>query len=695
MLEPSVLTEPPTSEPPEPPPEPTVPAPATPPRLRTGLLLHLGVLGGFVFLGVVVWWRVWITGHPTSTFTCQCGDPSQELWFLTWTPWAILHGHSPFLSNAIFAGRGGANMMVNTSWMVPSVVLAPVTWLFGPIASFNVAATVAPAISGWCCFFAARKVTRFVPAQVLAGLLFGFSPFVLQNDPFGHLNFTLLFFPPLAFILLYDLFVEHRRSPVWVGVLLGALVVVEFFTSTEFLAMCIVVIGLAVVAAALMAPRGAWSQRDRAMPAFGMTAGIVAAVLAYPVWFVVDGPRHIVGFPWANSPQLGTTPSAIVDAGRDLHTSSFFDQVGGYFGGVGPNSGPLHLPSGVFLGSLLVGFLILSAVTWYRSRLAWTLVVGTVVAWLFSFGTTLGTEAGPRSAQVHPGWLPWRAFSHLPLISDILPIRFGALVMFGSAMLLAISLGRWHEAAEHVFTRRGGAARPVRQGRSGRSGRTRPGVLAGVVVTLVGVALLVPVALTNTVPFVVASTPLPAWFADEAPHLPPKTVVLVVPFAGQSAMGWQAQAGMGFSLAGGFAVVPDADGHSAFVQLPGGTVGILDRLSGDPETFTTTPLPSSPGDVAAVRSALLRWKVGVVVVTHQGVRPEYSADFFTAVFARAPGYRDGAWVWSGPPGTSPTAEAAATLAECTTPAGIAGTAGHPLAGPDCVVRTGLHAGNPP
>jgi len=663
--------------------------PDTPRSPTATVVLHLAVFGGFVALGVVLCWRVWITGHPTSTFTCQCGDPSQELWFLTWTPWAIIHGHFPFLSNAIFAGQGGANMMVNTSWMVPSVVVAPITWLFGPIASFNLAATVAPAISGWCCFVATRKVTTFVPGQVLGGLLFGFSPFVLQNDPFGHLDFTLLFFPPLAFILLFDLFVTHRRRPARVGALIGALVVVQFFTSTEFLAMCVLIIVLALTAAVLMAPRVAWAQRGRVVIAGGVAAGIVVVALAYPLWFILFGPRRIVGFPWANSPQLGTTPSAIVNAGRDLHAGSLFDRIGGYFGGIGPNSGPLHLPSGVFLGSLLVGFLIVSAVTWYRSRLAWTMVLVATLAWLFSFGTTLGTEAGSAAQQVHPGWLPWRLFSHLPLVSDILPIRFGALVMFGAAMLLAISLDRWWSIGARALSDRAAvtATRPVRY--------RRPGVTIGALVTVVGMGLLVPIALTNTVPFVVASSPLPTWFAADAPHLAPGTIVLVVPFAGQSAMGWQAQTSLRFALAGGFAVVPGADGHSAFVHPPGGAVGVLNRLSPDPQTLTTTPPPSSPHDVAEVRAALILWGVDVVVVTHLGVQPTFAAGFFTAVFGRVPTYRHGAWVWNGPPTSPPIAVGTSTLADCAataTGAASATATNQPMATPDCVVAAGSHTG---
>ena len=641
---------------------------------RGTIRLHLGVIGGFVLLGVVLWWHVWVTGSPTTTISCQCGDPSQELWFLTWTPWALIHGHSPFLSNAIYAGQGGANMMTNTSWMLPGIVLAPITWLFGPIASFNVAATLAPAISGWCFFLAARKVTTLVPAQVLGGLLFGFSPFVLWNDPFGHLNFTLLFFPPLAFILLYDLFVSHRHTPARIGLWLALLVVAEFFISTELLAMCTLAIALTLVAAAAMAPRSAWRQRGRFLTAFGVGVPIVVVVLAYPLWFALAGPRRIVGVPWANAPQWGTTPSALVDAGVRIHQSSYFNIIGGYYGGAGPNAGPLHLPSLIYFGVPLLAFVAVSVVTWYRWRLAWTLVISAVIAWVFSFGTSLGNLAGGASNRGHPWWLPWRAFAHLPLVSDILPIRFGVIVTFGVALLMAISLDRWGTIVAGALSRHRAVA-------GGTTWYRRPRAVAGALMTAVGVAVLVPVALTNSVPFTVVSSPMPAWFTDDAPLLPTGTVVLVVPFEGQRAMGWQAQTGLHFALAGGFAVVPDPNGRSAFVSPPTGAIAVLDRLSSDPESLVTTPLPSSPSDVDAVRAVLTQWKVGVTVITQQGRQPAYSAAFFTAVYGRPPNYRHGVWSWTGPPNTTTVPISSTTLSECTASA----KATAPLAVPDCVL----------
>ena len=53
--------------------------------------------------------------------------------------------------------------------------------LFGPVASFNVAGTLSPVISGYCMFLLARKFTDSRPAQIVGALLWGFSPLVLTS----------------------------------------------------------------------------------------------------------------------------------------------------------------------------------------------------------------------------------------------------------------------------------------------------------------------------------------------------------------------------------------------------------------------------------------------------------------------------------------------------------------------------------
>jgi hypothetical protein len=593
------------------------------------------VFAGFVCVAVVFWWHVWITGDPASTITCHCGDPSQEIWFLAWTPWAIVHGHSPFLTNALYSGQGGANMLISTSFMVPAAALAPFTWMFGPIASFNVAATLAPALTGWCFFLAARTITNFVPAQVLGGLMFGFSPFVMTNDPFGHLNFTLLFFPPIAFILLFDLCVTRRRPPWLIGTFLAALVITQFFVGTEVLAISILAFGFALLVAIALAPRAAWAIRRRIGVAFGIASGISFAALAYPLWFVLDGPRTIAGYVFPHPATEGASPSALFSAGIQVHKSSYITFAAGYAGAVGPNEGPSRVPTLIYLGIPLVIFLVASVAVWFRRRLPWVILTTTLAAWVLSFGIDfdhVGSSSGPW-------WLPWRLFAKLPLLGNIFPIRLGFVVTFGAALLLVISLDRWKDVAT-TFVRR--QQFDDRWKLSTRSVQR----LIATLVAAIGVGVLVPVVVTNTIPFAVRSgTNVPAWYTKEAQRLPAGTVVLVVPSFSETPMGEQALVGLHYNLANGESVVPTSNGRSEFVVPFKGAQGILDSLA---ISLDHKRLPNS--DVKVVRSAILHWHVGVTVITETGPRPGGTAiDFLWDVYGRPPMSEYGMWVWSGAP----------------------------------------------
>ena len=165
--------------------------------------------------------------------------------------------------------------------------------------------TLAPVASGWCCFLAVRQFTRFVPGQIVAAVLYGFSPIIVTLAPVGHLAETWLIYPPLAFLCLYDLFVTKRHRPALVGLWLGLLTVVQFFISTEVLAISFFAGGIGMVVATLLAPRVTWARHRRILLGLTTAAGVVVVCLVYPAWFVVDGPRHIVGYAFPGTPKSG------------------------------------------------------------------------------------------------------------------------------------------------------------------------------------------------------------------------------------------------------------------------------------------------------------------------------------------------------------------------------------------------------
>lgn len=142
-------------------------APPAARRWKPGRLWRQLLVAGLVYLGVslLVWARIWVTGSPSHSVTCPCGDVAEQLWWFEWFPRALLHGHSPFFSTALFARFGGINGMTNTSWMLPAALLTPITLVFGPVASSNTANLLAPVVTGLAAYALAARFTRLAVAR--------------------------------------------------------------------------------------------------------------------------------------------------------------------------------------------------------------------------------------------------------------------------------------------------------------------------------------------------------------------------------------------------------------------------------------------------------------------------------------------------------------------------------------------------
>ncbi len=583
---------------------------ATPIRLLSGSVFLL-----YLIVSMAMWWHVWLTGHPTTAITCPCGDAANEVWWLEWAPWAVTHGHNPLFSHALYAGQGGVNALTNTSTLLPAFLLAPVTLAFGPIASFNVLATVAPAFSGWCMYLLVRRFTTFIPGQILAGALWAFSPLIVFSLPLGHAQTIIGFYPPLMALLLYDLIVTHRQSPVVIGLGMATGTVAAFFTGSELLVMTVMVgiVGVAVVAA--LSFRLLWLQRQRIAVAGIVTAVVGAILLAYPASFGAFGPRHITGWPWPGNPRQASKTGAIIHPGRLTHQGSYVLQIIGYFGHRGPQSG--------FLGSALLIFLAVSGLVWWRRRMAWAFFATGVAAWALSLGVP---PAGDHRLSV------WALFQHVPLIEEIQPDRFSDLVAFAAAGLLAVACHEWWKFLQ--------GRKPIELGR----------LASGAVVTVIGALVLLPVALEYSFPFVEHAIPTPKIVQSgtlAATSSLTRSRVLMLPYPevnSSAAMVWQASSGMAFDLLGGYVTVPGAHGtHDSLTSSPGLATHVLQQL-----TFNYNQQPSGlTPQVLAVRSAIDRWNPTTVVVTPQDPDEPYAVAYLTAVLGRPPQRESGSWVWNG------------------------------------------------
>ncbi len=636
-------------------------------RAAKAVGLHLGALILFTLPAVLLWWHVW-SGHPANTLTCACGDPAQEVWFVAWPAWAIAHLHNPFFSSIVNV-PDGANLLSNTSGTLVGVVLAPVTWLFGPVAATNVALTLAPALSAWGCFAAIRPLVRWKWGAIPAALVFGYSSAIFSSLIFGHVSVSLLVFPPLLFTTLYEIVIRQEHSVRRDGLLLAALMVGQFLVSPEMLVLCgiFAVVGLlAVIAVGWRQVRG---RAGHALPALGLGLAVAGALLAYPAWFGVAGPQAVTGVLFIIAPLAGVPLSGVVSPGAYGAVGNAYVRFGGYLGGLGPPPD--------YLGPGLLAATAASVFFGRRRPLTWLLLFLAAVALWLSLGPH---PTGGPSLLLHV-WLPWRDLSKVTLLKEILPHQIAPFITLFVAFLLAVGLDALyvhHRSASSWLASHRGA---VTAGATG----------------VVAVLALVPVFVTFDVPLTVRPVTMPPYIRTVARTLPARTVVLTVPFAVSGLtqpMLWQAVDDMHFDLAGAALKTPGPGGGPVGQGAPGSARRILTNLS-----VVGAPQPSgTPLEVAAVLRALRQWGVDRVVVAGASRDRVYATGFFTLALGVAPTPEAGAEVWTlhqGVPTASPAGGASLSLcrvaADKVPPAGRAGGDGQlrPL-----LRRPGVTTGRP-
>ena len=601
-------------------------------RFRRSPVALLGsAFAVYLALSVLLWWHVWST-HPTSVAMCGCNDPSLFVWFLEWPAYALAHGHNLFYSTALFH-PAGINLLANTSVLAIGVPLAPITWLFGPVATLNVASTLAPALSALAMCWLLRRWVHWLPAAFVGGLVFGFSPFVIVNLAVSHLMLGFLALVPLIVACLDELLVRQRRRPAATGVALGLLVALQFFVSTEVLVVVVLVgmIGVVLLVAhcALTCPHEIARRAPHAVRGLGAAAGVAVVLLGYPLWFTLAGPAHLSGLVWP-AIRPGSGNLALSDLWHltflNAHALSLF---AGY-------QGPA-LPELSYLGP---GFLVVLAIgvsIWWRDRRLW-------------FFGSLGVVAVILSLGVQSYWTPWRLLVGVPIVQNVLTGRILTITLLCFAVMLAIVIDRTRDAVLAWVDRL--AAHRARWLAGMRGGAIGVGnVLAASTALVVAAVAAVPMAtaIAGNVPLTTEAVTLPQWFIEVGPHVPPHQVVLTFPppITGASAMTWQAVDSLHFALATG-------SGPESIPQRAGSERAGQAVITAAASAFPTL-MPATRRNVVAVRDALRGWGVTYVVIPDPAVLvPHADRDagtawalgFFTLAVGRPPQYRAGAWVWS-------------------------------------------------
>jgi hypothetical protein len=462
-----------------------------------------------IMVGLAVIWTARAWAHPTSDVVGSYGtDRYLFLWFLRWTAFALAHGHDPFVTKfAIYPS--GANLMWNTAVPLAGLVLSPITWIAGPVLSYNVLLTLGPALSGWCAYVAFRRWANPMPA-LTGSLLFGFGPFVVNGMAYEHPNLVLVASAPLLLLLFDRVASGEVRSNLRLGIALGVLLAAQLLLSEEILAIEIVALATGAIVVAVVGRAHLRTRMPAALRVVGVGGLVFLLLDAWPLWVQFFGPNR-ASAPIHKVAAFDADPLGYVlpFAGRwPLH-----DQLFQFLHGNGDGVTSFGLP--------LFVLLIVAMIT-LRHRPV-VKILATVMACIavFSLGPVL-VLAGHISRIA----MPWRLVSNLPVLRDLLPVRFTVVLDLLAGLLLALFL----------------------QWLGSRDRRTRAMVW--------GVTVLTLIVVVHT-PFPQAPISTPVAFVQQrmCPSVSQKPpVVVVLPFVSEPAMGWQEEAGFCFRMPGGYLV---------------------------------------------------------------------------------------------------------------------------------------------
>ena len=408
---------------------------------------------------------LWLWRDPASRLVAgNPNDTDQFSWFFRYDATAVVHGRLPALVTTAMNAPQGVNAMWNTFMLLPGVLLAPVTLLFGPQSAITVFLTAGFAGSATAMFAVLRRWGVSMPAAALGGAVYGFSP-ALLHSAIGHYDLQFAVLPPLIVHVGLRL-ATGRTTALRGGLALGLLVTAQLFITEEIL-LSTAIAGV-VIAAVLAAsrPRAVADKIATVAAGLGVAACVTAVIAGYPLWVQFFGPLRQHGSPFTPDFFKNDLSSFVVPSSYLLfHTSGSAAAALRYQGLL-----PEYLG---YLGWPLITVLLLAALAARRRLPARAAAAAFVVLTVFSLGGTLLFGGHEH----HAIKLPWYWLEGLPLLNAALPDRFSIVADGAAAALLAFAM----DAAAGLRRLRRPAAAAARRrlaARRGGDGRRRPGRLA-------------------------------------------------------------------------------------------------------------------------------------------------------------------------------------------------------------------------
>jgi len=379
--------------------QPTLPAGR---RWHRPWLAHLALLGSYLVTGLAVTWpRVTYLGGTLPDIR----DAGGYVWDFWWVAHQIAHLSSPWATSYL-AAPVGSGLGFHTLMPLPGLLMAPVTLICGPSASYNLLSILCPGLLCYLMYRAARLWLRTRFGAITAGAFFGLSP-VLAWRSWYEINLALgALFLPMALEAAVRLRRGGRtRTAVVLGVLLGAVLL----TDQESTVLAILVAGAVLLPWLLRQP--AWASLRRA----GLAA-LTAVAVASPQLVAMIQQAGADRIPASRSALLARNYASSGAAVQQLFAPS--PRMAEY-GLAAVSQYYYHGPSSmavVTFGAVLTALALLGTAVCWRRRTVRTLAL----LWAGCAVLSLGSELWIGAHH----YVPLAAVSHGVRVSLIMPFTW-------------------------------------------------------------------------------------------------------------------------------------------------------------------------------------------------------------------------------------------------------------------------------
>jgi hypothetical protein len=247
---------------------------------------HVTVAAGFVVLAVL--WTLPLSLHLSTHLPGEAiGDNAVFLWNFWWMRHALATHSGFFHTNYLFAPVG-TSLTLHTHTALPAFLGATLLGAVPLVAAVNIVTLAALALNGFCAYVLAWRATHDRAAAIVAGVIFGCSPFIAAHLT-GHFNLIHAWTIPLFALVWLGAMQGNARAALAAGALLGATGYIDYY---------FVVFEIAFAVCTYVMHTWRWSASEQPLRGIWKSAFVVLATLIALDLIVIAAISTTGGFTW-------------------------------------------------------------------------------------------------------------------------------------------------------------------------------------------------------------------------------------------------------------------------------------------------------------------------------------------------------------------------------------------------------------